>query len=36
MNRGGLDLGDLEGFLPFRCPNLPTNLIPLPDLGSHE
>jgi hypothetical protein len=23
MNRGGLDLRDLEGSLPFSCPNLP-------------
>jgi hypothetical protein len=29
MDRGGLDLRDLEGFIPFRCPDLPDQSDPL-------
>jgi hypothetical protein len=29
MDHGGLDLSNLEGFMPFRCPNLPDQSDPL-------
>jgi hypothetical protein len=29
MDRGGADLRNLEGFMPFRCSNLPDQSDPL-------